>query len=169
MQNFVAPLVGAGLAPSHSTCGARASTGTTATIPEMARAVSAVGCGQRSGSRHHRAFRRLRGETVALTRGLEPDGPSYRSPVRYRDQARRVAASVGLDEAGFDVMEARLLALGTELREIDSSTLARASACPRCSFHSQDDRWCRSRRSRDCGALAGRGLFRRRRTRHPAS
>jgi len=37
-------------------------------------------------------------------------------------------------------MEARLLALGTELREIDSSTLAPRLRLPALFIHSQDDR-----------------------------
>jgi pimeloyl-ACP methyl ester carboxylesterase len=142
MLGFVAPLLAAGLSPVALDLPAHgASTGETATIPQLAAAIVAVGVahGPVQGVIAHSIG--AASSSVALARGLAAGRVVLlAAPARYRAQARQVARMVGLDDADWPAMEAELLALGTELSAIDLPAMAPNLAAAALFVHSADDR-----------------------------
>lgn len=143
MLAFVDPLLARGLGviavdlPAHG-----ASDGSSATIPQMARAVAAVGqaCGRLHGVIGHSVGGPVL--AVALAGGLEAGRVVLiASPANYARQTRATALALGVVETSdFAHLADELIRLGTELPIMDLPSFAERLTQPALLFHSSDDR-----------------------------
>lgn len=162
MDNFVAPLRDAGYRiatfdlPAHG-----ASSGKRAPIPLIARAIRHVAdtVGPLHGIIAHSIG--CAATVTALTRGLPVErAVLLSSPSNYRRQARLIGKTIGIDDATWPAMEAELNALGTELTNIDFSTMAKTLSIPALVMHSDDDRVVPMQDAREATALWRNATFR---------
>lgn len=162
MDNFVAPLRAAGYRvatfdlPAHG-----ASSGKRAPIPLIAKAIRLVAdtVGPLHGIIAHSIG--CAATVTSLTRGLSVErAVLLSSPSNYRHQARLIGRMVGIDDAGWPAMEAELSALGTELADIDFSTMAKTLTIPALVMHSDDDRVVPMEDARAATALWRGAMFR---------
>lgn len=142
MLPFVEPLLAAGLSPVAVDLPAHgASPGTTATLPQMAKALgeAAAVIGPLRGIVAHSMGCPV--AVTALTFGLEAERAVLVStPARYVDKALKIAESLGFGEAEWKAMEAALLAAGTELHSMVLPVYASRCRQPALVLHSADDR-----------------------------
>ncbi|MBP0578219.1 alpha/beta fold hydrolase [Labrys sp. LIt4] len=143
MLAFVEPLLARGLGviavdlPAHG-----ASEGVSATIPQMAKAVTAVGqtCGRLHGVIGHSVGGPVL--TVALAGGLDAGRVVLiASPANYGRQMRAAAMASGVvDARDLAHLADELIRLGTELPIMDLPSFAERLTQPALLFHSRDDR-----------------------------
>lgn len=143
MLAFVEPLLARGLGviavdlPAHGS-----SEGVSATIPQMARAVTAVGkaCGRLHGVIGHSVGGPVL--TVALAGGLEAGRVVLiASPANYGRQMRAAAMALGVvDTRDLAHMADELIRLGSELPIMDLPSFAERLTQPALLLHSRDDR-----------------------------
>lgn len=143
MLGFVEPLLARDLGviavdlPAHG-----ASDGVSATIPQMAAALAAVG--KVVGRLHGVIGHSVGGPVlaVALSRGLEAGRAALiASPANYARQARATAMASGLvEDKEFAHLADELIRLGTELPIMDLPNFAERLTQPALLLHSSDDR-----------------------------
>lgn len=162
MDNFVAPLRDTGFRvaafdlPAHG-----ASSGKRAPIPLIAKAIRHVAdtVGPLHGIVAHSIG--CAATVTALTRGLSVErAVLLSSPSNYRKQARLIGKMVGINDATWPAMEAELNTLGTELENIDFSTMAKTLSIPALVMHSDDDRVVPMQDAREATALWRNATFR---------
>jgi pimeloyl-ACP methyl ester carboxylesterase len=142
MLGFVEPLIAAGLSPLAIDLPAHGrSTGTLASIPQMAKALTGVAAalGPFEAVVAHSIGCAV--TTCALWEGMTAArAVLLASPVRYRWHARLAARAMGLTEDDWPDMREALLKAGARIDEIDSTLMAPGLEQAALFFHSADDK-----------------------------